>query len=379
MGRKHPSPAKGRRSSPATGTIRETKSPGAPLADPAKGDAARGKSGAKHSPPYLVTPFYDRLIRRGGHYEALRRLVEPSAEELRDEGELDTSGEHGDTVVPGLQHKFPQTGLLLVTDKCFAYCRFCFRKRMLGGGSREASPDYAAIARYIGRHPEMNEVLLSGGDPFALSTAELHGILDHLLPIPHLASLRFGTKALVYCPERFRDADLPGLFERILKAGKTPVIILHVDHAGELSADGQAHIRMLRGVGAQFLHQAVLLKQVNDDPEVLAAVFAAMHSLGVRPYYLFQARPVKGATHFQVPLGRGVEIVHEVSRRLNGLEKTFRYIMSHSTGKIEILDLAEDNRLYMRYHRSRDVEKIGRVFSRPYRDGACWLDDLPAE
>jgi L-lysine 2,3-aminomutase len=118
---------------------------------------------------------------------------------------------------------------------------------------------------------------------------------------------------------------------------------------------------------------------VNDDPEVLAAVFAAMHSLGVRPYYLFQARPVKGATHFQVPLGRGVEIVHEVSRRLNGLEKTFRYIMSHSTGKIEILDLAEDNRLYMRYHRSRDVEKIGRVFSRPYRDGACWLDDLPAE
>jgi KamA family protein len=347
--------------------------------DVPSGNVARDQPGAEHSPPYLVTPFYDRLIRRESDYEALRRLVEPSAEELRGNGQLDTSGEQGDTVVPGLQHKFPQTGLLLVTDKCFAYCRFCFRKRMLGGGSTEASPDYAAIADYIRRHPEMNEVLLSGGDPFMLSTAQLHGVLDHLLPIPHLASLRFGTKAPVYSPERFSDADLPGLFERIQQAGKTPVIILHVDHAGELSDEARACIRRLRSVGVQFLHQAVLLRQGNDEPEVLAALFTEMHSLGVRPYYLFQARPVRGATHFQVPLGRGVQIVRAVIRRLNGLERTFRYIMSHSTGKIEILDLAEDNRLYMRYHRSKDAEKTGQVFSRAYRDGACWLDDLPGE
>jgi L-lysine 2,3-aminomutase len=121
------------------------------------------------------------------------------------------------------------------------------------------------------------------------------------------------------------------------------------------------------------------MRQVNDDPEVLATLFAGLHAMGVRPYYLFQARPVKGATHFQVPLGRGAEIVREVNRRLHGLEKTFRYIMSHRTGKIEILDLAEDNRLYMRYHQNKDVERIGRVFSRPYREGACWLDDLPVK
>jgi len=304
--------------------------------------------------------------------------VEPSAEELRGAGELDTSGEHDDTVVPGLQHKYPQTGLILVTDRCYAYCRFCFRKRMLGRGSEETALDYAAIAAYIRRHPEMNDVLLSGGDPFTLTTGQLHGILDHLLPIPHLASLRFGTKAPVYEPGRFADAALPGLFERIQKAGKTPVVVLHVAHPGELSAECEAHVRRLRSGGVQFLHQAVLMRRVNDDPEVLTALFARLHAMGVRPYYLFQARPVKGAMHFQVPLGRGVEIVCAVNRRLTGLEKTFRYIMSHSTGKVEVLALGEDNRLYLRYHQAKDLERIGRIFSRPYRQGACWLDDLPA-
>ena len=366
------------RSSARAAADEKGKPPAARHAAVGADNVARNETGRKYSPPYLVTPFYDQRIRRNGHYESLRRIVEPSAEELRHTGKLDTSGEHGDTVVPGLQHKYPRTGLILVTDRCFAYCRFCFRKRMLGGGSKEAALDYAAIAAYMARHPEMNDVLLSGGDPFTFTTGQLHGILDHLLPIPHLTSLRFSTKAPVYNPQRFEDADLPGLFARIRKAGKTPVIVLHVDHAGELSAECQAQIQRLRCIGVPFFHQAVLMRQVNDDPEVLAALFAGLHAMGVRPYYLFQARPVRGATHFQVPLGRGAEIVHEVNRRLHGLEKTFRYIMSHRTGKIEILDLAGDNRLYMRYHQNKDVERIGRVFWRPYRKGACWLDDLPA-
>jgi len=368
-----------RRSSPGAPTTGKGKLSVAQRAGVGTDNVARNAAGADYSPPYLVTPFYEQRIRSNSHYESLRHIVEPSAEELRHTGKLDTSGEHGDTVVPGLQHKYPRTGLILVTDQCFAYCRFCFRKRMLGGGSKEAALDYAAIAAYIRQHPEMNDVLLSGGDPFALTTSQLHGILDHLLPIPHLASLRFGTKAPVYNPQRFEDAELPGLFERIRKAGKTAVIVLHVDHAGELSAESQSYIRRLRGIGVQFLHQAVLLRQVNDDPEILATLFASLHALGVRPYYLFQARPVMGAKHFQVPLGKGVEIVRETCCRLNGLQKTFRYIMSHCSGKIEILDLAEDNRLYMRYHQNKDVKRIGKVFSRPYREGACWLDDLPDE
>jgi lysine 2,3-aminomutase len=96
----------------------------------------------------------------------------------------------------------------------------------------------------------------------------------------------------------------------------------------------------------------------------------------VRPYYLFQGRPVKAASHFQIPLRRGIEIVRGINRRLSGIQKTFKYIMSHYTGKIEILDLA-DNRVYLRYHQSKHPENIGRIFSRPYVEGACWLDDLP--
>ena len=375
MGGKTPDRA-GKRRSPRR--LRTVSKPKRAAAAGDAGGAASGGPGPDFSPPYLVTPFYERQIRRSGDSEALRHIVEPSREELRRTGDLDTSGEHDDTVVPGLQHKYPRTGLILVANRCFAYCRFCFRKRMIAHNSDEVALDYAAIAAYIRRHPEMTDVLFSGGDPFTLTTGQLHGVLDRLLPIPHLASLRFGTKAPIYAPDRFDDPELPGLFRRIREAGKTPTVILHAAHPGELPAGCQAQILRFRAAGVQFLHQAVLLRRVNDNANVLAALFARLHAMGVRPYYLFQARPVKGATHFQVPLARGVEIVREVCLRLNGLEKTFRYIMSHATGKIEILDLAEDRRLYMRYHQAKDAAKIGRIFSRPYRDGACWLDDLAA-
>jgi len=326
---------------------------------------------------YHVTGFYREQIKKSGYYDQLKRIVEPSLKEFDSPGSLDTSGEHDNTVVPGLQHKYPQTGLLLVTDRCASYCRYCFRKRMVGNDSEEVAPDYAKVAEYIGRHPEMNNVLMSGGDPFVLSTQKLHKILDHLLPIPHLHSLRFGTKTVAFAPKRFDDTALPGLFQRILDAGKVPVIVAHFDHVGEISEESERCIRRMRAAGVQFLNQSVLLANVNDDPDILAATFAKCHEIGVRPYYLFQGRPVKAASHFQVPLRRGIEVARGVNQRLSGIQKTFKYIMSHYTGKIEILDIDSDDRVYMRYHQNKHPEKIGKVFSRPYVEGACWLDDLP--
>jgi lysine 2,3-aminomutase len=325
---------------------------------------------------YQVTRFYEDQIRKSGYHEQLKHIVEPSLREFESPGSLDTSGEHDHTVVPGLQHKYPQTGLLLVTDRCASYCRYCFRKRIVGNDSDEIAPDYARVAEYISRHPEMNNVLLSGGDPMVLRTEKLHRIMDHLLPIPHLTSIRFGTKSVAFYPPRFADPELPGLFERIQKAGKSPFIISHFDHVGEISEEVEKHIRRLREVGVQFLNQTVLLRNVNDDADTLAMTFQKCHSMGVRPYYLFQGRPVKAASHFQVPLRLGVEIVRGVNQRLSGIQKTFKYIMSHYTGKIEIIDLGDDNRLYMRYHQNPETVKIGKIFSRPYREGACWLDDL---
>lgn len=324
-----------------------------------------------------VTDFYREQITNSGYYEQLKYIVEPSLEEFESPGGLDTSGEHENTVVPGLQHKYAQTGLLLVTDRCASYCRFCFRKRIVGKDSDEVALDFARLAQYIRDHPEMTNVLLSGGDPFVLSTAKLNKILDHLLPIPHLQSIRFGTKMVAFQPRRFEDPALPALFRRIREAGKTGLIITHFDHIGEIAVAAERNIRLLCAQGVQFLNQSVLLARVNDDPEVLAATFAKCHQIGVRPYYLFQGRPVKGGSHFQVPLDRGLEIARGINQRLSGIQKTFKYIMSHYTGKIEILDLAADGRVYMRYHQNKAPEKIGKIFSRPYVEGACWLDDLP--
>ncbi|WOH80463.1 KamA family radical SAM protein [Bradyrhizobium sp. BEA-2-5] len=329
--------------------------------------------------PYHVTKFYREQIANSGYYDQLKYIVEPSVKEFESPGTLDTSGEHDNTVVPGLQHKYAQTGLLLVTERCGSYCRYCFRKRIVGKASDEIAPDFDQVARYIGRHPEMTNVLLSGGDPFVLSTAKLNKILDHLLPINHLDSIRFGTKMVAYAPKRFEDSTLPALFQRIHKAGKTPIIVTHFDHVGEISSDAAHNVRSLRAQGVQFLNQSVLLAKVNDNPEILAATFAKCHEIGVRPYYLFQARPVKGASHFQVTLRRGLEIVRGINQRLSGIEKTFKYIMSHRTGKIEILDLGDDGRLYMRYHQNKDPEKLGKIFFRPDVEAACWLDDLPEQ
>ena len=326
---------------------------------------------------YQVTRFYNDQIRASGHYEQLKHIVEPSLKEFSSPGALDTSGEHDHTVLPGFQHKYPQTGLLLATDRCASYCRYCFRKRIVGKTSDEVAPEFARIADYIRAHPEMNNVLLSGGDPMTLRTEKLHRIMDHLLDCPNLTSIRIGTKTIAFYPPRFADPELPGLFRRILDAGKAAVIVGHFDHFGEISAEAVKNIRKLREVGVQFLNQTVLLGRVNDDSDTIAETFRKCHEIGSRPYYLFQGRPVKAASHFQVPFRRGVEIVRGVNRQLSGIQKTFKYIMSHYTGKIEILDLGEDNRLYMRYHQSPDARKIGRVFSRPYREGACWLDDLP--
>src|SRR5690349_16783391 len=325
---------------------------------------------------YQVTKFYQEQIRKSGYYEQLKHIVEPSLKEFDSPGKLDTSGEAENTVVPGLQHKYPQTGLLLVTDRCASYCRYCFRKRIVGNDSDEIAPDYGRVADYIRAHPEMTNVLLSGGDPFVLSTHKLHRIMDHLLPLPNLTSIRFGTKTIAFYSPRFADPALPGLFERIRAAGKAPVIVTHFDHLGEISDEAVKNIQTLRAHGVTFLNQSVLLANVNDDAEIIARTFARLHEIGVRPYYLFQGRPVKAASHFQVPLRRGVEIARAVNARLSGIQKTFKYIMSHVTGKIEILDLAGD-RLFMRYHQNKHPEEIGKLFSRRYVEGACWLDDLP--
>ncbi len=329
--------------------------------------------------PPLVSAEYVQQLQASGHYDRVRYIIEPTDKELALSGHWDTSGERCDTVVRGLQHKYTQTALLLVTDSCFAHCRYCFRKRFVGQSSDEIAVDYAEVARYVAAHPEINNILLSGGDPLTLPTEQLEAIVEPFLSIEHVTSIRFGTKAIVYLPRRLAERRLLRLLERIRQAGKAACLIVHVDHYGELSPETDDLLRDLRAAGVQLLNQTVMLRHINDDPDVLTQTFATVHRLGIRQYYLFQARPVRGATHFQTPLRQGVRIAQEVTRRLNGMEKSFRFVMSHETGKIEILDLSDDDRLIMRYQQCTQPAKIGRVFSRPCPPDARWLDDLPED
>ena len=235
---------------------------------------------------------------------ARRRRSKPHAKHVRFAPKADIASRH---VSPPLRAKNVLThrSNYSTSDRCASNCRYCFRKRIVGKNSDEVAPDFAQVGRYVADHPEMNNVLLSGGDPFVLSTRKLNEMLDHLLPIPHLNSIRFGTKAIAFAPRRFEDPALPAMFRRIHNAGKAAVIVAHFDHIGEISADAERNIRNLRAHGVRFLNQSVLLAKVNDDAEIMAATFAKCHAIGVRPYYLFQGRPVKAASHFQIPRRRG--------------------------------------------------------------------------
>jgi len=333
-----------------------------------------------HVTPRRVPRFYEAHIRKSPHYERLKLIVEPSVRELDGAGMVDTSGEAENLAVPGLQHKYPQTGLMLVTEQCAAFCRYCFRKRFVGTSSDEVAVDYDRVGDYIARHPEMTNVLMSGGDPFMVSTRKLDAILDRLLPIPHLTTIRFGTKSLTFNPKRFCEPRVGAMMRRIVAAGKTPVVVAHVDHFAELSDAARERILALREIGVQFLNQSVLLKDVNDDADVLAQTFDELHALGVRPYYLFQTRPVIGASRFQTTLRQGAALVRETGRRLSGLQKTFRYIMSHTTGKIEIIGFdAASDRLVLKYHQAKDPDSVGTVFTRACPRDAVWFDDLPQD
>jgi hypothetical protein len=139
----------------------------------------------------------------------------------------------------------------------------------------------------------------------------------------------------------------------------------------------RAACEKLADAGIPIGNQTVLLRGVNSSVRVLRKLFTELLRCRVRPYYLFQARPVKAASHFQITLREGINVVRGINARLSGIQKTFKYIMSHVTGKIEILDIGDDGRIYMRYHQNKCAAKIGKLFSRRYVEGACWLDDLP--
>ncbi|MEA3229823.1 MAG: KamA family radical SAM protein [archaeon] len=327
--------------------------------------------------PMSVSKYYLSLIDKDDDKDPIRKQVVPSEEELNLSGFYDTSGEKENTKTVGLQHKYGQTALILSTNRCAAYCRFCFRKRFVGLPSDEILNLFDDAVKYIENHKEINNVLISGGDPLVLPTSIIEQFLEKLSGVKHLDFIRFGSRIPVAFPERILDdKSLSGVLKKYSLKGRRVYVVTHFNHPREITAESIKAVAKLIESNVIVNNQAVLLKGVNDDPDVLAELLGKLVAIGVNPYYVFQCRPVRRVKHhFQVSLYDGYQIIEGAKKRMNGFSKRFRYIMSHRTGKIEIVGILGDE-IYFKYHQAKKKEDIGRFFKRKLDREAAWLDDL---
>jgi KamA family protein len=197
--------------------------------------------------------------------------------------------------------------------------------------------------------------------------------LKNLSQIEHLDFIRFGTRALVVKPERIhKDMELINILKKY-RYEKEIIIVTQFNHPKEITAEATKAAMALREAGCAIRNQAVLLKDINDDPKVMAELLNKLTSIGIHPYYVFQCRPVKGVTHFQVPISRGIDIINDARDQLNGLSKAFRYIMSHPRGKIEIFDKNDDYFIF-KFHQNKFKEDKNKLFIKPINQESKWLD-----
>lgn len=325
---------------------------------------------------FRANDYYLGLIDWDDPDDPIRRLVVPHVGELRGGGELDPSDEAANTVARGVQHKYADTALVLAVDTCAAYCRYCFRKRLFMRHNEETAHDLEPALRYVARHPEITDVLLTGGDPLVLPTARLAPLVRRFAALPHVRTVRVGSKTPAFRPRRLlEDPELPELIADVTSRGTAFYLMAHFDHPRELTDEACDAIRLVRDAGGQAVNQCPIIRGVNDDPDVLAELFEAATELGMPQYYLFQGRPTEGNDPFAVPLVRAWRIFDAARRRCSGLSRRVRFCMSHASGKIEVLGV-DAERIFLRYHRARNPADESRVMAARRDDRAAWFDDL---
>lgn len=325
--------------------------------------------------PMAVPQYYMSLIDFDDEDDPIRKLALPSLKEADLSGSLDTSGEADNTVVNGLQHKYRETVMMLSTNECAMYCRHCFRKRLVGLPDDGIARDLDSVRDYVASHPEITNVLVSGGDALLNSNARIEGILDRLTSIPHLDFIRIATRVPVTLPSRITTDDELLTILAKCRERKQLYMVTQFDHPREITPEATAAVRAVLGLGIPVRNQTVLLKGVNDDPKVLGELLQKLSSVGAEPYYVFQCRPVTGVKNqFQVPLREGVRIVEGAKALQNGVAKSFRYCMSHVTGKIEILGSLPNGEMVFKYHEAKDRSNLGKLFTREVADDQAWFD-----
>ncbi len=326
--------------------------------------------------PMRISAYYMSLIDWNDPNDPIRQMAIPSLDESNLDGFYDTSGEAENTKMPGLQHKYTQTALILATNRCSTYCRHCFRKRLIGLPTEELLNRFDEAAEYISRHEEINNVLITGGDPLVLSNEIIEKFLRTLMKIEHIDFIRFGSRVPVTLPNRLSDPDLLSLFKKYSRLDKRIYVTTQFNHPKEITPQSTIAVNNLLKSGVLVNNQTVLLKTVNDNSSTLSTLLKELIRIGVAPYYIFQCRPVKRVKyHFQVPIYKGINIVKEAKIKCDGLSKRFKYVMSHKTGKIEILGVMNGS-IYFKYHQAKNEKDLGRIFSRKINKKAGWLDDF---
>lgn len=326
--------------------------------------------------PFRANDYYLGLIDWDDPRDPLRRLVVPDPAELDGARDLDPSREADNTVAPGVQHKYRDTALVLATDHCTAYCRFCFRKRLFRPENREILPDPEPAFAYVAAHPEITDVLLTGGDPLSLPTPRLATLVERFASLGHVQTVRIGSKTPAYNPGRILDDDdLVQLIGRVTAGGTAVYVMTHFDHPRELTGQAAAALQVLREAGAQLANQCPVIRGVNDDPDVLRELFQKMTLAGAPQYYVFQNRPTAGNRPYGLTLVEAWTLFDQGRRRCSGLSRRARFCMSHASGKIEVVGVGVRH-IYCRYHRARNRAHESRVMVFRRDDQARWFDDL---
>lgn len=310
--------------------------------------------------PLQVSPYYSSLLNKLAAYTAmhnkteepelyaeassgfvaLNKQVTPSAaEEHIEECELnDPLGAELYLKTPRLVHQYKNRCLLLTTAHCFSYCRFCFRRNFAGQGSAFITPDeLKEVCSYLEQHPEIKEILISGGDPATANNQKLLWLFSELRKARPGILIRFCTRSIVFAPERFTNETI-----LLLKKFKPLWVIPHINHPIEISKKWSPEsfkllIKLIEN-GIPVQSQTVLLAGINDNVETLTKLFETLSRIGVKPGYLFQTDLAKGTSHFRVPLQKGIELYQALSKELSGLSlPKYAVDLPGGGGKVNIM------------------------------------------
>lgn len=260
-----------------------------------------------------INPYYLNLIRYQG--DPIWQQCVPNESELLDiDAPEDPLGEDKMSPVPNITHRYPDRVLFLVSSQCGMYCRFCTRKRKVGNSEKISMNNLESAFKYIEEHTEIHDVILSGGDPLMLTDVMLEKILKRLRNMAHIEIIRIGTRMPVVLPQRIT----PKLVRMIRKYH--PVFInTHFNHPWEITPESKKASELLVDAGIPVGNQCVLMKGVNDDPEVIKELMRKLLTMRIKPYYLYQADLTKGANHYRTPIKVGLEIMDKLRGHISGL------------------------------------------------------------